>query len=630
MISCFRGDSPPAVKHRSCSRWLPDSIALAGIAAYGLLSYGHVQSQVSVLDEGLYLFKGYLFAQGVYHPFQDYGPLTNHMPLAFLIPGWVQMAWGEGIRTGRLYALALGMVTMILLWRTCRREGSPGWSAVSVWAVALNASLVKIYSQAISQVLVITLIMGMLYLGLGAGRKVWQTTLAAALAGALWMTRINLLPVLPLLIGYLWLTHGRRVGILAGLAGGGIVALGHAIYWPEILKLWAKWLPRSLTPFLDSFRDSAGGIEAWRVRITAAQGWRIVIDSFRKHLLPLAGAIWAALSFPGAGRDPEERQRDRDALFLGSLMVVLTVIHGYATLGLTYCPYCLMNYLGFFSPVGLVLLAIAGAHWLPRLSGPRRIASLVFLILVPFAAGLTLDRQLAASVLSIQVPRISLTAWRPGTIELGNLVNSSIGLTRTESARWLALGIVLAVSICLAVISVGVVGRRRPEVARRWRRGGIAGLLFLVLTTATVRFGNTYPYYDCGADVIQAQEAAGAYLRLKVPSGSLVYWGTGQSPVPLLYLDHPRIFPAQLNGIYSFRLGGDPAELHRFSYWNQALAEDWLAAADFVLVDVRSYRGWISAALASKHYDEIVRSPPTNPCRANSAIMIFRRVSNGA
>src|SRR3972149_3632013 len=353
------------------------------------------------------------------------------MPLAFLIPGWVQMAWGEGIRTGRLYALALGIVTMILLWRTCRREGSPAWSAVSVWAVTLNASLVKIYSQAISHVLVITLIMSMLYLGLGGGRKVWQTTVAAALAGALWMTRINLLPVLPLLIGYLWLSHGRRVGFLAGIAGGGIVVLGHAIYWPEILKRWAKWLPRALTPFLDSFRGAAGGIEAWQVRIPAAQGWNIGIDSFRNRLLPLAGAIWAGLSFPGSGGEPEDRQRARDALFLGTLMVVLTAIHGYASLGLTYCPYCLMNYLGFFSPMGLVLLAIAGAHWLPRLSRPRRIASLAFLILIPFAAGLTLDGPITASVLSIQVPRVSRGAFRPGTIELGNLINSSIGLSPT-------------------------------------------------------------------------------------------------------------------------------------------------------------------------------------------------------
>jgi hypothetical protein len=609
---------------------LPDSIAIAGIAVYGFLAYGHSYDQASVLDEGLYLVKGLLFAQGVYRPFQDYGPLTNHMPLAFLIPGWVQMAWGEGIRTGRFYSLGLGLLMMILLWRTSRREGSPGWSAVSVWAVTLNASLVKIYSQAISQVLVITLVMGMLYLGLGGGRRIWQTTFASVLAGALWMTRINLLPVLPLLIGYLWLSHGRRAGLWAAFAGGGFVVLGHAIYWPEILKLWAKWLPRALTPLLDPFRDLAGGIEAWSVRISASQRWSIVADSFRKHLLPLAGAIWAGLSFPGMRSEPAERQRARDAFFLGGLLVVLTVLHGYATLGLTYCPYCLMNYLGFFSPIGLVLVAIAGAHWLPQLSRPRRIASLAFLVLIPFAAGLTLDGRLSDSVLSLQVPRASLTAFRPGTIELGDLVHNSVGLSRTDSARWLSLGIAVAAALCLAALLLGSLLRRRPA-ARPWEKWGTTGLLVLILTTATLRFGNTYPYYDCGMDVIQAQESVGAYLRAKIGSGALVYWGaSGQSPVPLLTLDQARLFPAQLNGIYTFRLGGDPAELHRLSYWNQALAEDWLAAADYVLVDVGSYGGWISSALVPSRYDEIQRTPPTNPCQADSAIMIFRRIPDGA
>jgi hypothetical protein len=617
------------VTPRSWSRWLADAIAFAGIAAYGLLAYGQLHGQVSVLDEGLYLVKGSLFARGIYRPFQDYGPLTNHMPLAFLIPGWVQMIWGEGLRTGRFYAFALGIVTVILLWRVARREGSPGWSAVTVWAVALNASLVKIYSQAISQVLVISLLMGMLYLGLGGGRKVWQTTLAGLLAGAMWMTRINLLPVLPLLVGYLWLSHGRKAGLLAAVAGGGFVLLGHAIYWPDVLKIWAKWLPRALTPFLDPFRNLSGGIEAWGVRISGGQAWGIVTDSFRKHLAPLAGAIWAAISFPGAGDKPEERQRARDALFLGSLLLVLTLLHGYATLGLTYCPYCLMNYLAFFSPIGLVLVAIAGAHWLPRLSQGRRTASVGFLILVPLAAGLTFDGRLADSFLKLQLPRASLTAIRPGTIELGDFVNSNIGLSRTDLARWLPYGILSAVAFCLIVIALTFLLRRQHQRYRRWQGTATSALLILVLATTTISTGNTYSYYDCGLDVIRAQESAGAYLRDKVGSGALLYWGaTGQSPAPLLYPDQPRLFPPQLNGIYTFHLGGDPAELYRFSYWNQALAAEWLAAADYVLVDVRSYGGWISSALVSERYDEILRSPPTNPCRPDSAIMIFRRISD--
>jgi len=617
------------VNRRASLHLVADLAALAGIAAFGFHAYGQIHGQVSVLDEGLYLVKGYLFAQGIYYPFQDYGPLTNHMPLAFLIPGWVQSFFGEGLRTGRTYALILGLVVMLLLWRTCRREGSPPWAAVCVWAAAINVTLVKIYSQATSQVLVATLILGVLYFGLGGSRKLWQILVASALAGLLWMTRINLLAVLPLLIVYLWLSHGRRIGVWATVAGGGVVLVGHALYWPEILKLWAKWLPRSLTPFLAPFRESLSGIEAWQVRTTAAQRWDIAVDSFRKHLVPLAGAVWAAISFPGTGGDPAERQRLRDVVFVGSLMVVLAAMHAYASLGLTYCPYCLMNYFAFFSPAGFVLLAIAGAHWLPRLGRARRIASLGFLFLIPFIAGLRLDRDLAVSILATQVPRASRAAIRPGTIELGELVRRSLGVARVDSTTWLTTGILIAFVLCLLVIAVTLFARRRPELARRSRNAAVAGLLALVLASATLRFSSTYATYDCGLDVIQAQEAAGADLRARLAPESALYWGVRQSPLPLLYLDRPEIFPAQLNGIYTFRIGGDPEELHRLGYWNQELAEDWLAAGDYALVDVRRYGGWLSGAL-SKGFDEMTWTPPTNPCDASSAIMIFRRLTAGS
>jgi hypothetical protein len=217
---------------------------------------------VSVLDDGRTV-KGLLFAQGLYRPFQDFGPLTNHMPLAFFVPGWVEMIWDEGIRSGRFYALTLGLVMLFLLWRTCRRVGNPAWSALAVWGVALNASLVKIYSQAISQVLVITLIMGMLFLGLGSGRKLWQTTLAAVLAGALWMTRINLLAVLPLFIVYLWLSHGRRVGIPA-IAGGRHPGPRHLLAGNQAVgQVAARW---TLRPLADPPGSRPGAFELARLR----------------------------------------------------------------------------------------------------------------------------------------------------------------------------------------------------------------------------------------------------------------------------------------------------------------------------------------------------------------------------
>ena len=68
--------------------WLPELLAgLAGIV-YLVQSVSLAFTQWSVIDEGNYIYKGWLFATGQYVPFQDYGPWTNHMPLSFLIFGY--------------------------------------------------------------------------------------------------------------------------------------------------------------------------------------------------------------------------------------------------------------------------------------------------------------------------------------------------------------------------------------------------------------------------------------------------------------------------------------------------------------------------------------------------------------
>jgi hypothetical protein len=73
-------------------RGLAAAFALIGAGLYLLHSWASAHGQASVLDEGLYLYKGYLFASGRYWPFADNGPWTNHMPLSFFIPGWIQLA----------------------------------------------------------------------------------------------------------------------------------------------------------------------------------------------------------------------------------------------------------------------------------------------------------------------------------------------------------------------------------------------------------------------------------------------------------------------------------------------------------------------------------------------------------
>jgi hypothetical protein len=84
------------VKHRKT----PYLVFAAGLLLFLGQSLVYIHQLPSTLDEGNYLYKGWLFVTGVIQPFQPYGVWTNKMPLAFLIPGAAQALFGPGLLTG--------------------------------------------------------------------------------------------------------------------------------------------------------------------------------------------------------------------------------------------------------------------------------------------------------------------------------------------------------------------------------------------------------------------------------------------------------------------------------------------------------------------------------------------------
>jgi hypothetical protein len=626
------GDPTGSITWGKVSRPVAWGASLLAGLAYALLEYGHIHGQVSVLDEGLYLYKGLLFARGIYRPFQDFGPLTNHMPLSFLIPGWVQLVFGPGLATGRVYALVVGLLMVLGLWTAARRLAGDGWAAAAIWLVVINTGWLKIYSQAISQGLIACMLMWVVAIGVGEDRKAWQTALAAALAGVMGLTRLNMMPVVVLFVPYVYWAHGRRSGHAAAMAGGGVLLAGHIVFWPGMLKLWAVWLPAAVTPFLDGFRDQAGGIQAWTVVLTTGSKLGILRDGLRLHLAAVTGAVWAWLLVPLGPVTPSARHRRATMAFLTALFVLLFGLHAAATLGKTYCPFCLKNYIAFFSPIGLIVLAIAGAHWLKRAPLARRAAALFILLVVPWALGFSMGAPLAEAALQFELPRLSGGAILPGTARLGSMLTVKFGLAQDALiASVTNLQLVGMAAFFLAGVAI---------LARAGQRDGAANLarpalMLLSLATAVTiglssfKFGSAYSTYDCGQDVIASQTAVGADLRAKVLPGSSVYWASGgQSPVPLIYLDQPMIFPPQLNGVYSYRYGGDPIALSRFGHWNAELAQTWLQEADYVLLQEKDYTGWLAMHLNSGDFDQRTPTPPTNPCETASSILIFHRIAS--
>ena len=172
-------------------------MALIGLVIYFVQSIVFAHTTVSNLDEGAYLLKGFLFATGRYHPF-DPGISTNKAPLAFLIPGYVQLLFGPGLRTGRYLAVFFGVMTVLGTWVASRRIGGKWLAAGAVWVFAFSPTIIKIYSGGATQSTIACMLAWSLALSLGEKRPLWQLMLSGFLAGLMMLVRENMLPVLPL------------------------------------------------------------------------------------------------------------------------------------------------------------------------------------------------------------------------------------------------------------------------------------------------------------------------------------------------------------------------------------------------------------------------------------------------
>ena len=242
--------------------WIPVALAILGGIIFLIQIWTYIHTLDSNLDEGAYLYKGYLFITGQYTPYQDYGPWSNKMPLSFLIPGLVQYVFGTGIGTARYFTVILAALIVLGVWILACRLGGRWWGAVSVWVFALNPAIIKMYSLSVSQVLVAFLLVWTLVFTLGEDRKTWQIALGAFIAGIMVMTRINMLFVIPLLILYIFWEHGLRSSLIAAVIATATIIIIHAIYWPGILIIWAHAIPRSLSPFLNKWRP-LGVVDTW-------------------------------------------------------------------------------------------------------------------------------------------------------------------------------------------------------------------------------------------------------------------------------------------------------------------------------------------------------------------------------
>lgn len=602
------------IQQISKKTWIANGLSAAGILLFAIQLGFNAHFQVSVLDEGLYLYKGLLFISGRYQPFQDYGPLTNQMPFSFLIPGIVQFLFGPGLRAGRYFALLLGLFMIIGLWWTCRRMTNPWLAAGAVWVMALIPALTKIYSMAISEGLIACLLVWVMALTLGEKRPLWQMVVGSILAGIIVMIRINLLPLLPLLCLYILWQNGWKSAAWATLACGLTVVIGHAFYWPNILRLWAFWLPESLTPFLKAWRPPAEAIPFWDPTMDLKVRLFSLIDGVRYNFIPVIGvlAVWALWPRKSAWKNPAQY---RAGIFLSVLFFSLLTLHAWASLIQSYCVYCFPIYTAFYAPLGVLLVVLTISSWQTRLDLWRWIAcglaiSAVFSgIIFSFIPASTIRW-----VMKFPVPRIRSFHFLPGSAELQQVVANKFHMELEALVPIFSavIPVLLGILCCGVIILIAGLLRRLFKRFTTKTSAGAGVLIFILLTgwvlSPTAWLGNGYHRYDCVGDFIAADEQAGKALQAVIPPQARIFW-RGISPITLLHLPQAKIYPAQLNGDYSYRLGGEADALLRYGWWDQSLGLEWAKEADYILVAQKYDKGWLKDMLESGDYQEITILP---------------------
>ena len=614
-------------KDKKWPSWMPAVLAGVGALLYLIQAIIYAHTTVSSLDEGSYLIKGIFYWRGVYEPFEPYGPLTNKAPFAFLIPGLAEYFFGAGLRTGRYFSIFLGLLTLLGVCITARRWAGKWMAAGAVWVFALSPMIIKLYARTVSEVVIASLLAWMCVLVLDEERPLWQILLGSVLAVIAVLTRQNMILMLPLLILYVFWQHGRQKGILSLTAIAIVFLAVHAYYWPNILTIWAPWLPDSLTPFLNAFRLPGDVTPIWDPSIDFWNRTNAFFQGMRYHFIALVGGIFA-LMFWAPRSDWKTASAMRAAVFLAVSYFTLFAMHAWASLASQYesysCVFCFSNYLTFFDPLGILLFVIVfSAAW----KSPSRVVqglAIALVIIFSVGIGFSLFENIGTEILGLSVPRMRDGQILPGTTTLVDIIKYRFNLELPVIKRLISSGIGFMVGVGILIISFFIwrrarTGQKSPGFAlvaiNSYLIAGIA--LSPVLHLGESRL-------DCKQDMILAHEQLGAYLSAVIPSNSLVYWDGGNAFTPMVYVPNARIFPIQINDGYTYRFGGDPEILHRFSHWNEELGAEWKNSADIFIIEAKRFSTW-KDYLTPQAFEEYAPPPTAPTCYEGGELRIFHR-----
>ena len=612
-------------KKISTNNFLYILVLVLVVLAFLIQAVIYAHQMPSRVDEGSFLIKGYYYVKGVYKPFQDYGPWTNNMPLAYYVPGLAQVIFGPGLRTGRYLMVFFGLLMLLGMGLTVHRLRGKWWALAAIAFFALNPALIKIYVQAVTQGIVACILTWVLFFLIGEKRSPWQIAMGAFLCALATLTRQNMVFLLPFVIIYAFHLYGKRAGWMALIWSAVPVLLVHAIFFPKILTLWTSWLPipYSIKAQLGLVVEG-GGQQVWSPDVALLTRFTSFFTAVRYYFVPFLGVILGLVFLfrKSTWRSVYERKL---SVYLSVLFSIMFLMHAWASLMKDYCVYCFPNYLAFFISIAVILAVLVLSNLQPLKIKINVFWSLVLTLAFIPGAFLGSLETVGRWVMKLPVPRFKGGKILPGSTELWKLFENRFGFTYDQLLPFLAtaFGLALAVLLLMLVWAVYKLLRNKPA-------GYLGNFAFSVLVILGFIFmpspllASMQTENVCGGDVLAAYEVVGKQLDDAIPAGSSVYWAAGSVVTPLLYITDTSIPAPILNGVYSKRVGGNHELLEKSGYYNQDSVEIWRSGADYVINSNSNMVGSWLTFLNAEDFDEYNHTDPLDPCDETSYLRIFK------
>lgn len=606
--------------------------SLLGLILYIVLSWYFANSVNSVGDEGSYVYKGYLFARGDVRPFEEYTFWTNKSPLAFLIPGYIQLWFGPGLREARYFAIFVGALMLVGIWVTARRMGGEAGGAIAVWVFALSTAQISIYSEALSQGLVACMMAWMFALTLGESQRRWQLILGAVLSILIVMTRQNMLLVPFFLVLYIFWQYGKQAGLWVFSTCAVLFIAFHLLYWPNILQIWAPWLPKSLTPFLDSFRASdassllrPGNVD-WQTR------WQSFATGMRDNVFIFFGSLSAIAVFPRFSRW-KHPARFKMAIFSGVTFFVLFIMHTMASIFTYYCVYCFSGYQMFYTTAGLFFILLVAWNGLDGLRPWHAIALMVILLFFAAMLGLYHYQDWSGWLLDhIRLPRLNATVKNREllTSSLRDVFTYSLNLALPAQKRLASIlgGLFLGIGTCFVL---WLMNRLLPRIKRAYPRafantimvGGLMISAFYPFVQSAGALGSR----PCSLNFLTYYERAGESLSKLIPPGSALYWRSGGRQLALLlYVEDVKLFLPQIHAGGGYRPDAPTDDdLLRLGLYNEEMDTQWRDSADVLTIWEEYMTRDLSASLQQSRFEQVPYDMG-ELAQCEDDLLVFRRI----